>query len=254
MKKTIIYAALALGFATCASAETYATFDASELAAGNGTLTFDSAVGPGGYGNIYLSMALDAEKLQTAITTADLAATNIMQVKGSSASIGVGAKSASSQTGLWGSWNGSITWEFNNKTNVNVSQTYTLKDLGDLFSENTYDSAALTLTINGAGAFAHLTLVDDAGTTTTISASNTDLKSSSFGKVSQLTYGDMVQYVTINHALENEGTWMQNSSIAQTTNLATLEAAALANAIPEPATATLSLLALAGLAARRRRK
>ena len=65
-------------------------------------------------------------------------------------------------------------------------------------------------------------------------------------------YGNALKYTTDAEKIGQAGYYGVKVEINETTNAATVKL--IAKAIPEPTTATLSLLALAGLAARRRRK
>lgn len=65
-------------------------------------------------------------------------------------------------------------------------------------------------------------------------------------------YGNALEYTTDAEKIGQVGYYGVKVEIDKTTNAATVKL--IAKAIPEPTTATLSLLALAGLAARRRRK
>ncbi len=252
MKKTLITAALALGFASCASAAV--VLDQSDLTTANGSYTIPSGTSIGtGFGNLAITMVLDADKFQQAITGGSLSSTNLFTAVGT-AKIGIGLNTQNDGTGLYGIWqNGSATRGINTVSGV----TTDLNNLQSTFTGTTYTSIALTYSLNGAGAHSHLTLVDSEGTTTTITGTEAGLKASGFGSLQSFTYSsDYVTYVSIEQT-DSPTDWVGTSTngiaAATTLNTNAIAAAKLANA-PEPATATLSLLALAGLAARRRRK
>lgn len=107
--------------------------------------------------------------------------------------------------------------------------------------------AALTFAINSQGeTYTLLSVIDSAGTITNIGAASIGTNVS-FTGISGIRLN---KHSAVSEAYIYSGSWT-------TTDLATVTSNVLSAkvpAIPEPATATLSLLALAGLAARRRRK
>ncbi len=108
-------------------------------------------------------------------------------------------------------------------------------------------SAAVTFTCDGTtAATVYLTLVDKDGTSTTYYGSNEDLRTSAGLGNDLASLGIRTEYISSVYLM---------SGIATATEATAMNSAAIAAvAVPEPTTATLSLLALAGLAARRRRK
>ncbi len=139
------------------------------------------------------------------------------------------------------SWSGDVKYTLSTNASSPTPSNLSSISVADIVS------AAVTFTCDGTTkATAYLTLVSADGSSTTYYGSNTSLKTSA-GLGNDLTaLGLRTDYIT---------------SVYLMAGIATAEEARLMNAgaiaakpVPEPATATLSLLALVGLAARRRRK
>ena len=158
--------------------------------------------------------------------------------------IGLGLNYVSSGTptaGIYGSWQGE---NYNRTiTSVNGSELNLNTRLKELFTENSYESAAITYQITSTGTWTYLTLVDSEGTVTTYGGQDSGLKASGFGALTSFTYGtDYVKYLVVDNTTLQAGA-------SQEANLNAIAAAA----VPEPATASLSLIGLAALMMRRRR-
>ncbi len=138
-------------------------------------------------------------------------------------------------------------------TNSQVPTTYGTSPRWDFFGSQYYANktawdtatcAALTFGVNSTGSLrAVLSVINADGTITNITQATASNKIS-FDGISQVNLNS----THVTDAFVYSGTW-GNTDLTTITN----NALKTAN-IPEPATATLSLLALAGLAARRRRK
>lgn len=111
--------------------------------------------------------------------------------------IGLGLNYVSSGTptaGIYGSWQGE---NYNRTiTSVNGSSLNLNTGLKELFTENSYESAAITYQITSTGTWTYLTLVDSEGTVTTYGGQDSGLKASGFGALTSFTYGtDYVKYL-----------------------------------------------------------
>ncbi len=245
MKKTLA-ALVALAMASVASAATVLTLDAAALKANNGVYT-DTAdtVQTSGYGNYSMTLVLDAQKFINAVTADPFSVTNILKVDAAH-DIGLSIKSDSRYgTGLYGTWEETATlYAFWTDTNgaVGAETSHLTEYLAT--AGTTYTDVAVTYVLNSAGAATYLTLVDAAGTATTLYGINGSLKGSGCGDVAALSYNtELVKHIVVD-----------DSVLDATAAAAANKGAITAAAVPEPTTAALSLLALAGLAARRRRK
>lgn len=186
-------------------------------------------------------MALDAQAFQNAILAGNVKA-NIFSANNNMIGLGLNYVSSGTPTaGIYGSWQGE---NYNRTiTSVNGSELNLNTGLKELFTENSYESAAITYQITSTGTWTYLTLVDSEGTATTYGGQDSGLKASGFGALTSFTYGtDYVKYLVVDNT-----TLQANAS--QEANLNAIEAAA----VPEPATASLSLIGLAALMMRRRR-
>ena len=211
---------------------TVLTLDSSELQAAGGSYTLTEGINSG-YGNFSVTMALDAQAFQNAILAGNVKA-NIFSANNNMIGLGLNYVSSGTPTaGIYGSWQGE---NYNRTiTSVNGSELNLNTGLKELFTENSYESAAITYQITS-------TLVDSEGTATTYGGQDSGLKASGFGALTSFTYGtDYVKYLVVDNT-----TLQANAS--QEANLNAIAAAA----VPEPATASLSLIGLAALMMRRR--
>ncbi len=250
MKKTFFATALAFGLIATAQASLTQTWTLDDLAGGNGTLTVPtSATAGSGYGNFTLTAVLDVAKVTEAFTDNEWCVIlGMHSAKTEGVAYGLtlnGSQSVNPSTnaGIYAAktTEGTLTTNSNN-TGFGSSISDSLE--GTLRGDTKYTDMAITVEVNGAGITSYLTLVDENGAKTnytgTVSANNTNgWRHTQFGHLGAITYdADFVKSLSL-----------------YSTNLTADEAyRANASAIPEPTTATLSLLALAGLAARRRRK
>ena len=196
---------------------TVLTLDSSELQAAGGSYTLTEGINSG-YGNFSVTMALDAQAFQNAILAGNVKA-NIFSANNNMIGLGLNYVSSGTPTaGIYGSWQGE---NYNRTiTSVNGSELNLNTGLKELFTENSYESAAITYGGQDSG-----------------------LKASGFGALTSFTYGtDYVKYLVVDNT-----TLQANAS--QEANLNAIAAAA----VPEPATASLSLIGLAALMMRRRR-
>ena len=219
---------------------TVLTLDSSALQAAGGSYTLTEGINSG-YGNFSVTMALDAQAFQDAILAGNVKA-NIFSANNNMIGLGLNYVSSGTPTaGIYGSWQGE---NYNRTiTSVNGSSLNLNTGLKELFTENSYESAAITYQITSTGTWTYLTLVDSEGTVTTYGGQDSRLKASEFGALTSFTYGtDYVKYLVVDNT-----TLQANAS--QEANLNAIAAAA----VPEPATASLSLIGLAALMMRRRR-
>ncbi len=196
-----------------------------------------------------LTATLDVKTLATYIgkDSTKTAFSPFMSVSSSSYSIGAGAGKTTTANGITlaakavgaGNVGGNGYTPEDDATTPNPISLSTLD-----FS--TISAAGVTLVhADGSGSTVFLTLVDtDNQATTYYGADNGLMWGGGFGNVQTVKFDKNL--VTSLYLMADTAT--QNVAYV---NLAAIDAA---KAVPEPATATLSLLALAGLAARRRRK
>lgn len=219
---------------------TVLTLDSSELQAAGGSYTLTEGINSG-YGNFSVTMALDAQAFQNAILAGNVKA-NIFSANNNMIGLGLNYVSSGTPTaGIYGSWQGE---NYNRTiTSVNGSSLNLNTGLKELFTENSYESAAITYQITSTGTWTYLTLVDSEGTATTYGGQDSGLKASGFGALTSFTYGtDYVKYLVVDNTTLQAGA-------SQEANLNAIAAAA----VPEPATTSLSLIGLAALMMRRRR-
>ncbi len=241
MKKTLITLMALAGTALfpVAHGATVLTLNSSQLEAAGGSYSLTEGVGSG-YGNFSVTMALDAQAFQNAIKAGNVN-TNIFSANNNKIGLGLNYISSAHTAGFYGSWDGGA---YNRAiTPVNESPVNLTTGLKALFTTNSYESAAVTYQITSSGTWTYLTLVDSAGTATTYGGQDSGLRTSGFEALTSFTYG--TDYIT--HLVVDDTTFQPNES--QAANLAAIAAAA----VPEPATASLSLIGLAALMMRRRR-
>ncbi len=218
---------------------TVLTLDSSELQASGGSYTLEESIGSG-YGNFSVTMVLNAQAFQSAILAGNVNA-NIFSANSNVIGLGLNYVSSNSTAGIYGSWQGT---SYNRAiTSVTGSDLDLSTGLKELFSANSYESVAITYQITSSGTWTYLTLVDSQGVVTTYGGQDSGLKTSGFGALTSFTYGtDYVNYLVV-----DDSTLSADESYAA--NLSAIAAAA----VPEPATASLSLIGLAALMMRRRR-
>lgn len=234
--KTAFITLVAASLFTLAYGAPVLTLDSSALQLAGGSYTLTEGINSG-YGNFSVTMALDAQAFQSAILAGNVSGT-IFSANNNYIGLGIGT---TPNAGLYGSWqNTNYTRAISpvNGSTVNLSS-----GLGQLFADNTYESIAVTYQITSTGTWTYLTLVDSEGTASTYSGTEGALKSSNFGALTSFTYGtDYVKYLVVDNTTLQAGA-------SQEANLSAIAAAA----VPEPATASLSLIGLAALMMRRRR-
>ncbi|MCC8125252.1 MAG: PEP-CTERM sorting domain-containing protein [Akkermansia sp.] len=239
MKKTLFLLSCVVASSLMVQGATVLTLDSSELQAAGGSYTLTEGINSG-YGNFSVTMALDAQAFQNAIRAGDVKA-NIFSANNK---IGLGLGYVSSETptaGIYGSWQGGdyirpITSVYGSELNLST-------ELKELFTEHSYASAAITNQTTHPGTWIYLPLVESKGTGTTYSGRDSTLKATGFGALTSFTYGtDYVKYLVV------DDTNLQ-ADASQKANLNAIAAAA----VPEPVTASLSLIGLAALMMRRRR-
>ena len=143
---------------------TVLTLDSSALQAAGGSYTLTEGINSG-YGNFSVTMALDAQAFQDAILAGNVKA-NIFSANNNMIGLGLNYVSSGTPTaGIYGSWQGE---NYNRTiTSVNGSSLNLNTGLKELFTENSYESAAITYQITSTGTWTYLTLVDSEGTATT---------------------------------------------------------------------------------------
>ena len=233
MKKTII-ALLALGgIAMGATLDDGAAFTSS-------TYTIDSSWTEGGAS---VTLLLDVEDFANLFDTATSSARPVfVSMSGSGTNVvGIAAHEGDRIIGATGVVAGDT-----------YDNLYTMSgDDGDSVSTidwNNVTSAALTMALetSASGTAWSLTVLNSDGTYTSKTASGSGIRFSNMGDITNIAIDTAV--VTQAYAFDG----FIKGDAAYTLNKAAIEAAS--TSVPEPTTATLSLLALAGLAARRRRK
>lgn len=238
--KTAFITLVGAALLSLAHGATVLTLDSNALQTAGGSYTLTEGVGDGSYGNFSVTMAMDAQAFQNAILAGNIK-TNLFTANNK---IGLGLNYVSTDTptaGLYGSWNGG---DYNRSiTAIDSSDVNLSTGLKALFTENSYESIAITYQISSAGTRTYMTLVDSEGSATTYGGQEEGLKTNSFDSLSSFTYGtDYVKYIVVDDTT-------MDASASQTANLNAIAAAS----VPEPTTATLSLLGLAGLMLRRRK-
>ena len=176
---------------------TVLTLDSSELQAAGGSYTLTEGINSG-YGNFSVTMALDAQAFQNAILAGNVKA-NIFSANNNMIGLGLNYVSSGTPTaGIYGSWQGE---NYNRTiTSVNGSELNLNTRLKELFTENSYESAAITYQITSTGTWTYLTLVDSEGTVTTYGGQDSGLKASGFGALTSFTYGtDYVKYLVVDN-------------------------------------------------------
>lgn len=234
--KTAFITLVAASLFTLAYGSPVLTLDSEALQLAGGSYSLTEGINSG-YGNFSVTMALDAQAFQSAILAGDVSGTIF---SANNNKIGLGLNYTPS-AGLYGSWQSTnYTRAINpvNNSAVNLSS-----GLGQLFTDNTYESIAITYQITSTGTWTYLTLVDSEGTASTYGGNESGLKANGFGALTSFTYGeDYVKYLVVDDQT-------LSATASQEANLSAIAAAA----VPEPATASLSLIGLAALMMRRRR-
>ncbi len=242
MKKTFITTLISLSLAASASAATAATWNADDLSTLSGVLTIPSGtITDTAQGDFSVTAVLDASAVKTALTSSQWGM--FLQVQDTDANenysfnLALNGSSSSTADGIWTGLGAS-------QKNQSISDDIS-KGLGAAYAAGaTYTGMAITMSIGASGTNFYLTLVEEDGSTINYTgATRSGWHYDSFD-LRQITFSDVVTYI----ALDED---VLTGSAAFGANSAALIAT---GAIPEPATTTLSLLALAGLAARRRRK
>lgn len=234
--KTAFITLVAASLFTLAYGSPVLTLDSEALQLAGGSYSLTEGINSG-YGNFSVTMALDAQAFQSAILAGDVSGT-IFSANNNKIGLGL---NYTPNAGLYGSWQSTnYTRAINpvNNSAVNLSS-----GLGQLFTDNTYESIAITYQITSTGTWTYLTLVDSEGTASTYGGNESGLKASGFGALTSFTYGeDYVKYLVVDDQT-------LSAADSQEANLSAIAAAA----VPEPATASLSLIGLAALMMRRRR-
>ena len=182
---------------------TVLTLDSSALQAAGGSYTLTEGINSG-YGNFSVTMALDAQAFQDAILAGNVKA-NIFSANNNMIGLGLNYVSSGTPTaGIYGSWQGE---NYNRTiTSVNGSSLNLNTGLKELFTENSYESAAITYQITSTGTWTYLTLVDSEGTVTTYGGQDSGLKASGFGALTSFTYGtDYVKYLVVDNTTLQAG-------------------------------------------------
>ncbi len=253
MKKTIIVALLAGALSAHAvdinnqsdadaffSSAVYQNLNVTT--ATSGTLDISELWGEKTDNSFTLTATLNVEKLASYIgATATETRSPLMYATGSY-TIGMAMGTADTFNGVSGAfYNTNNEWKYN----FPFDEWATSPNPGSLSAINLADVTAAAVTFSHDDkntSRAYLTLVRDSGTTTYYgSESGLKFSTSGVGNLTSITFNtDLITSVTLMAADCGQNVGLVNE-------------AAIA-AVPEPTTATLSLLALVGLAARRRRK
>ncbi len=245
MKKTLITALIALGLAASASAVTLSDAVLKETGTiassytGDFSAMLDSTTSgvTGQYPNLTIMLVLDLDTLPTFTSAAPSADTQLFTLSGTKTSdnttmtgIGMGLSrfaASDANTIAWTTWQGD-----KNGTWAGRFEEYAASG-----------KTVLTMVLDSAGA--HVSVSNGITQQTANNAtgprySGVDYTTITFGTAENI-FGAI------------DGVYIFDEALTAS-DIKTLSAQAIAASVPEPATATLSLLALAGLAARRRRK
>ena len=226
------------------------------VAMGDTTLTLDDAAkavaGNTGYntegGKFTVALTLDVDALRTLLEAGQTKSwgTNIINYVANGTDTGVtlngGSTTASKITssGLYARWGTDTAW---NPTNGDDIRWDGGTDLATL-DWDSIDYAGLVYSFDkSSGTTVAFTLINDEGTAIVDSYVNASTLTSSSAGAAALTFDSSVLSSYYFNELKGEADMKALAGLA-----------AKAAPLPEPTTATLSLLALAGLAARRRRK
>lgn len=236
MKKTIAI------IAACLASPLWAIdFSSSiaDLSSTDNTITVTGAAGGNYIGHAVLT--LDVSAIKTYLTNPTASLTNLvsLEIKNGSNNVGLSLYNsnfvAHDKTGV-----GDLDTDLTITTPTGV--TTSLEGLGSIFTTDVTD-AVLTYSHSGNGSIAYLTVMKTDGTLL-----NYADKRSSYRSTGDARY---IETFTFN---ENYITAADAYVVDSPITAADAFALNRAKLVPEPTTATLSLLALAGLAARRRRK
>ncbi len=234
LNKIISTAAIFGSAAAFVNAETVLTLTSSELDS-SGTTTLTESVNSG-YGNVSLTVVLDAEALQALLTSTSLDKIELASITGTSTSIGVGTNYSSSSgvatsKSLFGYTGSTYNFQFGDLSSTNF------------ISMTDYVYAALTLTLSSSGTSCYLTLLNSEGIYTTYSGTASSLKSSSMGGITKVSYNtDYVTYLVLDNTV-------LDATSAASANVSAIQAVMISS-VPEPSLfgifAGISALALAG--------
>ncbi len=197
-----------------------------------------------------ITATLNVDALKNYIgSTASSSLANIFTIQTSSSTFGLAAGVSTGVNGLVGSYEKETGWDYNYLFNATYTTSNPQLHALSSIDMSTITSAAVTFSNEDkTGITTFLTLIDAENAVTTLYGRSNGLRSSTngLGALESITFD--TSFVTSLSLMEDNC-----QSNAGYVNEVAISEHKLA-AVPEPATATLSLLALAGLAARRRRK
>lgn len=260
MMKTLLITALAAASTACAVTLDSAAYTSSDTTQGSIALTSGSTIS----GSFSYTLTLNANAVKDFMNVTSTATHSIAVAVSNQTdhniSVALGAHvSPNDKSGIYG-------------YNVNTATLVTGTDSAQLYTYNQSNSNGETSSTNpGIYSFASSdTVVMDDLTGISVTLSHTDTKDTSIFLTLQFSDGSVLEQYGYQSGVKWSGgagsfnTLLFDSAYVTeayvfSTNLTKEEAfglnrEALGLAVPEPTTATLSLLALAGLAARRRRK
>ncbi len=147
--------------------------------------------------------------------------------------LAVNGSSSSTSDGFWTGLGNVVNQSISTEISNGIGQA--------IASGTTYESMAITMTIGGSGTDFYLTLVDSEGTISELTGGNKSGWKYRDFDLEQILYTDKVSYLVLDNTVLGASDAFEANQ------------AAIAASVPEPATASLSLLGLAALMMRRRR-
>ncbi len=247
MKKTFITAALGLALAASANAEVVKAWVAPENQTGLLTLTVPAnTITDTAEGHFTLTAVLNADAVKEAVEGNQWGIFLKIQDGPDHDANNSHYSFNLALNGYYNNNNDGFYTGLGTAASTGLGNDFT-NGLGQAYARGTdFTSIAISMAIGGNGVKFYLTTIDVNGNVSNYNAASADSWHYSSFDLTRIIYNPgLVSYL----ALDED--YITDSTAGYAANAAAIKAY---DAIPEPATATLSLLALAGLATRRRRK